>query len=83
MGKWNAMKHVNWTEVRLLEKRALDIGPTVHFNPWNYCNELKEKMQQIRSTRNCKYMLNFHIVWCLRGRVKILFQEGVAGGTLR
>ena len=59
----------------MLEKRALDIDPTAHFNPWNYCKELKEKMQQLHSTRNCKYMLNFHIVWCPRGRVKILFQE--------
>ena len=37
--------------------------------------ELEEKMQQFRSTRHCKYMLNFHIVWCPRGRVKILFHE--------
>jgi putative transposase len=73
--KWNAMKQVNWAIVRMLEKKALDIDPTAHFNPWNYCTALEKNMQQIRSTRNCKYMLNFHIVWCLRGRVKILFHE--------
>ncbi len=75
MRKKNAMKNVDWKYVRFLQKRALTIDPCKHFNPWNYCNELEEKMQQIKSTRNCKYMLNFHIVWCLRGRVKILFQE--------
>lgn len=59
----------------MLEKRALNIDPTQHFNPWKYCEELEGKMQQFRSTRHCKYMLNFHIVWCPRGRVKILFHE--------
>src|SRR3989344_3596103 len=75
MAKWNAMRNVNWKVVKMLEKRALDIDPTKHFNPWKYCEELEEKMQQFRSTRHCKYMLNFHIVWCPRGRVKILFHE--------
>lgn len=75
MRKKNAMKNVDWKYVKFLQKRALTIDPHKHFNPWNYCTELEEKMQQIKSTRNCKYMLNFHIVWCLRGRVKILFQE--------
>ena len=71
----NRMQNVNWKIVRFLEKKALDINPNKHFNPWKYCKELEDKMQRIKSTRNCKYMLNFHIVWCLRGRVKILFQE--------
>jgi putative transposase len=75
MAKENAMRNVDWKTVRFLEKKALDIDPAKHFNPWNYCRELEQKMQQIKSTRNCKYMLNFHIVWCLRGRVKILFHE--------
>ena len=75
MAKENRMKNVDWKTVRFLEKKALDINPAKHFNPWKYCKELEEKMQQIKSTRNCKYMLNFHIVWCLRGRVKILFHE--------
>ena len=75
MRKKNKMKYVNWIVVKKLEKIAVNIDPTKHFNPWKYCSALEEKMQQIKSTRNCKYMLNFHIVWCLRGRVKILFQE--------
>ena len=75
MAKENKMKNVDWKIVKFLEKKALDIDPAKHFNPWKYCKELEDKMQQIKSTRNCKYMLNFHIVWCLRGRVKILFQE--------
>lgn len=75
MKKWNALKHVNWNVVKALEKRALDIDHTKHFNPWTYCAGLEEKMQQIKSTRNCKYMLNYHMVWCPRGRVKILFEE--------
>ena len=75
MRRWNAMKNVNWNIVKALEKRALNIDPTMHFNPWKYCEDLEKKMQQFRSTRHCKYMLNFHIVWCPRGRVKILFHE--------
>jgi putative transposase len=73
--KANAMKNVNWKLVRELEKKALDIDPKIHFNPAKYCEEIEEKMQQIRSTRHCKYMLNYHIVFCPRGRVKILFYE--------
>ena len=73
--KKHHMKNVNWPIVRMLEKKSLNIDPTRHFDPWAYCSELEEKMQQIKSTRNCKYMLNFHIVWCPRGRVKILFHE--------
>lgn len=75
MGKWNAMRNVWWAIVRQLEALALDIDPQQHFNPWKYCADIEEKMQQMRSTRHCKYMLNYHIVWCPRGRVKVLFYE--------
>jgi len=69
------MKNVNWNVVRMLEKKALNIDPAKHFNPWRYCKSLEDKMQNIKSTRNCKYMLNYHIVWSPRGRVKVLFHE--------
>ncbi len=71
----NHMKHVNWNVVKKLEKKALDIDPKKHFNPWKYCKNLEKKVSKLHSTRNCKYMLNYHIVWCPRGRVKILFHE--------
>ena len=75
MRKTNHMKDMNWTIVNRLKKLALDISPSQHFNPWRYCKELEQKMQQMKSTRHCKYMLNFHIVWCPRGRGKILIPE--------
>ena len=75
MKKWNAMKKVDWKTVRMLEQRALDIDPKLHFNPWKYCEDIDKEMQQMHSTRHCKYMLNFHIVWCPRGRTKVLFYE--------
>jgi putative transposase len=73
--KKNSMKNVNWQIVKMLEKRALDVNPKKHFDPNKYCKELDSKMSQLRSTRNCKYMANYHYVWCPRGRVKILFHE--------
>ena len=72
---FNRMKNVNWAVVRALEARALDIDPKIHFNPWKYCEDIEERMKQVCSTANCKYLLNFHIVWCPRGRVKILHYE--------
>ena len=73
--KWNAMKNVDWKIVRALERRALDVDPKIHFNPTKYCKDIEEKLQQIKSTRHCKYMLNYHVTWCPRGRVKVLFYE--------
>lgn len=73
--KKNAMKNVEWKIVKMLEKKATDIDHKLHFNPHKYCKELDEKMMQFRSTRNCKYMANYHYVWCARGRVKILIPE--------
>lgn len=69
------MKNCNWNIIKALEQKALNINHKEHFNPWEYCSELEEKLQQIKSTRNCKYLLNYHIVWCPRGRTKILFSE--------
>lgn len=78
MRKQNHLKNVNWNIVNRLKKLALDVNPSQHFNPWKYCEELEKKMQQIKSTRHCKYMLNFHVVWCPRGRVKVLIPEARA-----
>jgi putative transposase len=78
MNRVNHMKNVDWKIVKHLEHLALDIDPCMHFNPGKYCAILEQKMQQMKSTRHCKYMLNYHVVWCTRGRCRILIPEARA-----
>lgn len=69
------MKNVDWKLVKFLEKKALDVDPTIHFNPEKYSKNIDIKLQSYKTSRHQKYMANFHIVWTIRGRCKILFKE--------
>ena len=71
----NPMKNVDWKIVRFLEKRALDIEPTTHFNPEKYCSNIETKLQRYKTSRHAKFMMNCHIVFVTKGRCKILFKE--------
>ena len=69
------MKRVTWKLVRFLEKRALDIDPTTHFNPQKYVGDIDVKLTNYKTSRHQKYMANYHIVWVVRGRCKVLFHH--------
>ena len=71
----NPMKNVNWTVVRLLEKKSYKFDSEKHFNPETYCKNIDIKLQKYKSSRHQKYIANFHIVFVTRGRCQILFKE--------
>jgi hypothetical protein len=71
----NPMKYVNWPIIRSLEKLSYDLESTTHFNPQKYCSKIDEKLQNYKTSRHQKYVANYHIVWIIRGRCKILFKE--------
>ena len=71
----NTMKKANWTIIRKLEKQSYNIECTAHFNPEKYCTKVDEKLQNYKTSRHQKYVQNFHIVWVIRGRCKVMFKE--------
>ena len=71
----NPMKRVNWPIVKKLEKLSYNFDSTVHFNPQKYCSNVDEKLQNYKTSRHQKYVANHHIVWVIRGRCKVLFND--------
>jgi len=71
----NHMKKVNWNIIRKLEKLSYNLDSTIHFNPEKYCSKVDKKLQNYKTSRHQKYVANYHIVWVVRGRCKILFKE--------